>query len=62
MLSAINGSAIVRGSSWLKDDMGGQILPKGIDLIEDVHQAKAVAVYQEFAESNQAVYNARQGT
>lgn len=34
-LSSINGSMIVRGSSWLKDAMGQDVLPKGIDLIED---------------------------
>jgi PmbA protein len=34
LVAGINGSSIVRGSSWLRDDMGAQILPKGIDLIE----------------------------
>lgn len=35
MLSAINGSAIARGASWLRDAMGTAVLPDGIDLIED---------------------------
>lgn len=35
LLAAINGSSIVRGSSWLRDALGEQILPKGLDLIED---------------------------
>lgn len=35
ILSAINGSSIARGSSWLLDAMGKQIIPKGIDLIEN---------------------------
>ncbi|WP_296478996.1 metallopeptidase TldD-related protein [Roseinatronobacter sp.] len=35
LLGAINGSAIARGSSWLRDAMGTQVLPKGITLSED---------------------------
>lgn len=35
LLNAINGSAIARGSSWLRDKMGTQILPTGMDLLED---------------------------
>lgn len=35
LLSASNGSMIARGSSWLRDHLGEEILPKGIDLIED---------------------------
>lgn len=34
-LAAINGASIVRGSSWLRDAMGEQILPSGLSLIED---------------------------
>jgi len=40
LLSAINGSSIVRGSSWLKDALGKQVLPKGIDLVEDPTRAR----------------------
>jgi len=35
LLGAINGSAITRGSSWLRDAMGMQVLPKGMSLRED---------------------------
>ena len=35
LLSAINGTSIIRGSSWLKDGLETQVLPTGIDLIED---------------------------
>ncbi|MFC0279275.1 TldD/PmbA family protein [Falsigemmobacter intermedius] len=35
LLSAINGSSIARGSSFLRDKLGRQVLPKGLDLIED---------------------------
>ena len=35
LMSAINGLSITRGSSFLKDAMGAQILPKGMDLFEE---------------------------
>jgi PmbA protein len=35
LTSAINGSAVARGASWLKDALGERVLPAGIDLIED---------------------------
>ncbi|MCY4179547.1 MAG: TldD/PmbA family protein [Litoreibacter sp.] len=35
LLTAANGSMIARGSSWLKDKLGEQVLPKGFDVIED---------------------------
>lgn len=35
LVSAINGAAITRGASWLKDALGEAVLPDGIDLIED---------------------------
>lgn len=35
LLSAINGAAIARGSSWLRDAMGEGVLPDGISLRED---------------------------
>jgi PmbA protein len=40
MVQAINGTAIARGASWLKDALGEQVLPKGIDLIEDPHRPR----------------------
>ncbi len=35
LLSAINGAAIARGASWLRDALGTQVLPKGLSVIED---------------------------
>jgi len=40
LLAAINGTAIVRGSSWLRDAMGEQILPATLSLIEDPHRRR----------------------
>ena len=40
LLSAINGASIARGSSWLRDALGEQILPNGIDLLEDPHRPR----------------------
>lgn len=40
LLSAINGSAIVRGSSWLRDAMGRQVLPKGLSIFENPHRPR----------------------
>ena len=35
LLSAVNGSAVARGATWLRDALGEQVLPPGFDLIED---------------------------
>ncbi len=35
LVQAINGIAVARGASWLKDAMGEPVLPEGIDLVED---------------------------
>ncbi len=35
LLQAVNGSSIARGSSWARDLLGLQVLPKGFCLIED---------------------------
>lgn len=35
LLQATNGSAIVRGASWLRDALGEEVLPKGLTLTED---------------------------
>lgn len=40
LLSASNGAMIARGSSWLLDALGEQVLPDGIDLIEDPHRKR----------------------
>ena len=42
-LSAINGAAIARGSSWLKDSLGKQVLPKACRLVEDPHRLRCGA-------------------
>ena len=35
ILGAVNGAAIARGASWLRDALGTQVLPKGLSVIED---------------------------
>jgi PmbA protein len=41
LLSAINGSAIARGASWLRDAMGEQVLPAGLTLTENPLRPRA---------------------
>jgi len=43
LTSAVNGAAIARGSSWLREALGEQVLPKGISLIEDPRRPRAFA-------------------
>ena len=40
LLSAINGAAIARGQSWLRDAMGTQVLPVGFSIVEDPHRVR----------------------
>lgn len=40
LVAAINGSSIARGSSWLKDAMGEQVLPESLSLIEDPYRPR----------------------
>jgi PmbA protein len=40
LLGAVNGSAITRGASFLRDAMGTQVLPKGLSLTEDPHRPR----------------------
>lgn len=35
LLAAVNGSAVARGSSWLRNDLGQLVLPPGFDLAEN---------------------------
>lgn len=35
LLAAVNGTAIARGASWLRDAMGSAVLPPDLSLIED---------------------------
>ncbi|HBB85647.1 MAG TPA: modulator protein, partial [Sulfitobacter sp.] len=41
LLGAINGQAISRGASFLRDAMGEQVLPEGLSLIEDPSRIRA---------------------
>jgi PmbA protein len=40
LLAAANGAAVARGSSWLRDRLGAQVLPDGLDLREDPHRTR----------------------
>lgn len=40
LVSAVNGAAVARGASWLRDALGEQVLPKGFDLREDPHRPR----------------------
>lgn len=40
LLQATNGMMIARGSSWLRDALGAQVLPKGLSVIEDPHRTR----------------------
>ncbi|MDJ1015460.1 MAG: metallopeptidase TldD-related protein [Paracoccaceae bacterium] len=40
LLQASNGSSIARGSSWLRNALGEQVLPEGLSLIEQPHRAR----------------------
>ena len=40
LLSAINGQAIARGASWLREAMGQDVLPKHLSVIENPHRAR----------------------
>ncbi|MBF9032947.1 TldD/PmbA family protein [Rhodobacterales bacterium HKCCE2091] len=35
LVAAINGTALARGASWLRDALGESVLPAGLDLVED---------------------------
>ncbi len=41
LLSAVNGAAIVRGASWLRDALGHAVLPAGLSLREDPLRPRA---------------------
>ncbi len=41
LLVAINGSSIVRGSSWARDLLEKQVLPDGLTIVEDPHRPRA---------------------
>ncbi|MEM7318364.1 MAG: TldD/PmbA family protein [Pseudomonadota bacterium] len=41
LLAACNGAAVARGSSWLKDSLGEQVLPVDLSVTEDPHRPRA---------------------
>ena len=43
LLSAVNGTSIARGSSWLRDGLGTQVLPAALSVIEDPHRPRTTA-------------------
>ncbi len=43
LLSAVNGQAIARGASWLRDKKGGLVLPETLSLVEDPHRPRVAA-------------------
>lgn len=42
LASAINGTAIARGTSFLKDSMGKRILPTGVTVTDDPHRRRGL--------------------
>ena len=40
LAGAINGTSIARGSSWLRDALGEQVLPAALSLVEDPHRKR----------------------
>jgi PmbA protein len=40
-LSAINGAAVARGSSWLKNSLGKKVMPTTCKLVEDPHRLRS---------------------
>ena len=41
LMSAMSGSAITRGTSWLRESMGTQVLPEALSVIENPHRPRA---------------------
>ena len=40
LLAAVNGTAIARGASWLRDAMGADVLPRGLSVVEEPHRTR----------------------
>lgn len=40
LLAAVNGSAVARGASWLRDALGQQVLPRGLSIFENPHRPR----------------------
>lgn len=43
LLGAMNGAAIARGGSWLRDALGERVLPDHLSIVEDPHRPRAGA-------------------
>lgn len=43
LLAAINGTAVARGASWLRDRLGQPVLPAGLSLLEEPHRPRATS-------------------
>ncbi len=43
LLQAVNGAAIARGSSWLRDALGEQVLPGRLNITENPHRLRAAS-------------------
>lgn len=41
LLAAVNGQAVARGASWLREALGQQVLPRGLSVIEDPLRVRA---------------------
>lgn len=42
LLGAINGSAIARGTSFLKDELGKAVMPDAVSVVEDPHRPRGL--------------------
>ncbi|MGH7087824.1 MAG: TldD/PmbA family protein [Stellaceae bacterium] len=42
LISAITGPSVTRGTSFLKDKLGKQILPRGVSVIDDPHRRRGL--------------------
>jgi PmbA protein len=42
LVGAINGPAVARGTSFLKDKLGQQILPRGVTVVDDPHRPRGL--------------------
>ena len=40
LLGAVNGAAIARGASWIRDSLDELVLPEGLSIVEDPHRKR----------------------
>lgn len=43
LIQAVNGAAVARGASWLRDALGEAVLPEALSLIEEPHRPRMAA-------------------